>query len=108
MEILFFEVWRGSTKVKETRYAGPLTAENALGALQAENPLYRGKLTVKDGDVGLTGPHSLDSSRTYVLQLADLAGRNPCMTASFLANEASTSFRDLSQAQVCCMKKLGR
>ncbi|KAK9839974.1 hypothetical protein WJX74_001331 [Apatococcus lobatus] len=74
MTALRFQIWRGSTKVKEIECEGPLTREEALGALQVENSLWLGKLTVKDSQVGLRGPRKLDSSKTYVLRLADLAG----------------------------------
>ena len=78
MEVLRFEVWRESTKVKDTEYEAPLSREEALDALQAENSCWIGKLTVKDSKVGLRGPHKLDPSKTYVLQVADLAGSRPC------------------------------
>ena len=77
MEVLRFEVWRDSTKVKETEYESPLSREEALGALQAENSSWIGKLTVKDSQIGLRGPRELDPSKVYVLQLADLAGSKP-------------------------------
>ncbi|KAK9867711.1 hypothetical protein WJX84_008077 [Apatococcus fuscideae] len=70
MKVLRFEVWRESTKVTETKYEGPLTREEALGALQAETSLWIGKLTVKYSPDGPRGPRNLDSSETYVLQLA--------------------------------------
>ncbi len=79
MKVLRFEVWRESTKVTETKYEGPLTREEALGALQAETSLWIGKLTVKYSPDGPRGPRNLDSSETYVLQLA---GREPCSSMS--------------------------
>ncbi|KAK9820816.1 hypothetical protein WJX74_008476 [Apatococcus lobatus] len=76
MEAFRSEVWREDTMVKDTYYGGPLTGEEALGALRTENPQWTGKLTTKDSQVGLRGPTKLDSSKTYVLRLtahADLS-----------------------------------
>lgn len=55
MEVLRFEIWRASTLVDVTEYEAPLTREEALDALNAENPLWIGKLTVKGSKVGLRG-----------------------------------------------------
>ncbi len=87
MEVLCFEVWRRGRKAKDTKYVGLLTAEKALDALQAENPLWTGKLTVKDNEVGLVKPHKMDSSKIHVLQLTDPAGRKSfCKCARLSSN----------------------
>ena len=82
MEVLRFEIWRDGTKLEETQYEAPLTRDEALRALREENPVWRGKLLVKDSQLGLRGPRKLDPSKIYVLQLADLAGRSLCMIQS--------------------------
>ncbi|KAK9841467.1 hypothetical protein WJX74_006385 [Apatococcus lobatus] len=74
MEVLGFEIWREGTKLEESGYEAPLTRDEALGALQEENPLWTGKLTVKDSQLGLRGPRKLDPSKVHVLRLANLAG----------------------------------
>ncbi len=56
MATLRFEIWKDATFLTDTEYAAPMTRDQALGALQRENPLWVGKLTVKDSRVGLTGP----------------------------------------------------
>ena len=82
MEVLRFEIWRENTKPDETEYEAPLTRNEALDALQEENPLWKGKLTVKDSKIGLRGTCELDTSQTYVLRLADGAGRKSCVYVS--------------------------
>ncbi|KAK9841159.1 hypothetical protein WJX74_001157 [Apatococcus lobatus] len=48
-----FETWRKSINVKDKEYEGPLPREDSLGALQAENPHWTGKLTVQAVNSGL-------------------------------------------------------
>ena len=75
MKVIHFEIWKEGIKVKNTLYEDPLTREEALSALQEEDPQWRGKLTAKDSQVGLRGPGNLDSSKIHVLWLADSPGR---------------------------------
>ncbi|KAK9841468.1 hypothetical protein WJX74_006385 [Apatococcus lobatus] len=85
MEVLGFEIWREGTKLEESGYEAPLTRDEALGALQEENPLWTGKLTVKDSQLGLRGPRKLDPSKVHVLRLANLAGVSSGVLADHLA-----------------------
>ena len=75
MEVVRFEVCREGITVKDTRYEGPLTREEALCYLQVENPQWTGKLTAKGSQVELRGPEKLDPSIIYTLWLPRLAGR---------------------------------
>lgn len=78
MEIIHFEIWRKGTKVADTEYTAPWTADEALNILRNENPGWLGKLTAKDSKVGLKGPDKLLPSTTYVLRLANPSGRSNC------------------------------
>ncbi|KAK9831261.1 hypothetical protein WJX74_009799 [Apatococcus lobatus] len=97
MKEIRFEIWKEGTKVQDTEYEGPLTRDEALSALREENPLWQGKLTAKDSKIGLRGPGKLDSSKIYVLWLADSPG-DPARVAARPSGPVQHNLQQMADA----------
>lgn len=98
MGVFLFEVWREGNRLKETEYAGPLTAAEALKALHEEDSLWTGKLTVSGSQVGLTGSIQLDSSKVHVLRLASRAGGSLCKLHTLKADVSTLTLLSCTNA----------
>ncbi len=105
MATLRFEIWRNTTLLADTEYAAPMTRDQALAALRIENPLWVGKLTVKDNRVGLRGPTTLDASQVYVLWLAQSTGKGfPDLECTFTASCPTTPLACIASCAETCFE----